>query len=96
MGVLYFALQSGSEYLFAAALPSTLPLSEPADMAIAVFAIAAFAAVTLLQSQMEAVGATSWGRALYVHLSHGLYVNTLANRLALRFWPLRANAPRVS
>ncbi len=96
VGVLYFALQAGSEHLFAGALPSTQPLSEPADMAIAVFAIAAFAGVTWLQSQMAAIGATSWGRALHVHLSHGLYVNTIANRLALRFWPLRANAPRLS
>ena len=96
VGVLYFALQAGSEHLFAGALPSTQPLSEPTDMAIAVFAIAAFAGVTWLQSQMAAIGATSWGRALHVHLSHGLYVNTIANRLALRFWPLRANAPRLS
>ena len=26
-------------------------------------------------------------QAAYVHLANGLYVNTLANRLVLRFWP---------
>ncbi len=91
VGVLYFGLQLGAEYLFSGALPQTLRLNTPADLAIVVTVIASFAIVTWLQSQMGAVAATPWGRALYVHLSHGLYVNTLANRLALRFWPARTS-----
>jgi NAD(P)H-quinone oxidoreductase subunit 5 len=96
VGALYFALQAGSEYLLADALPSTQPLNTPFDLAIVVAVIVAFATVTWLQSQMGAIGATRLGRVLYVHLSHGLYVNTLANRLALRFWPVRTRSVRAS
>ena len=31
-------------------------------------------------------GAPRW-QALYAHVSNGFYVNTLANRLAIRLWP---------
>ncbi|MEP7210170.1 MAG: hypothetical protein ABI740_04975, partial [Alphaproteobacteria bacterium] len=96
LGTIYFALQTGADHLFAGALPSTPSLTQPGKMAIGAFVIVAFAGVTWLQSQMGAISATPWGRALHVHLSHGLYVNTLANRLALRFWPARANAARAS
>lgn len=90
IGALYFGLQVGVERLLAGAVPSTAPLSGPFDLAILVMVIAAFAAVTLLQSQLGRVACTSWGQALYVHLSHGFYLNTIANRLALRLWPARA------
>jgi len=96
LGAIYFALQAGSDQLFAGTLPGTQSLTQPWNVAIAVFVIVAFAGVTWLQSQVGAISATPWGRALYVHLSHGLYVNTLANRLALRFWPVRAKAARAS
>ena len=96
VGALYFALQAGSEHLFGGTLPSTQPLSQAGDAALVVLVIVAFAAVTWLQSRMGEIGATPMGRALHVHLSHGLYVNTLANRLALRFWPVRNNAGRTS
>jgi NADH:ubiquinone oxidoreductase subunit 2 (subunit N) len=89
VGVLYFALQAGAGMLFASSLPATVPLSGSVDLAIVVAVIAAFAGVTLLQSQLGAVAKTAWGQAAYVHLSHGLYVNTIANRLALALWPAR-------
>ena len=90
VGVLYFALQAGAEALLAGSLPVTLPLSGPVDLAIVVAVIGCFAGVTLLQSQLGAVAKTTWGQALYVHLGHGLYVNTIANRLALALWPARS------
>lgn len=90
VGALYFALQSGAETLLASNLPATLPLSGPFDLAIVIAVVVAFAGVTLLQSQLGAVAKTAWGQAAYVHLSHGLYVNTIANRLALALWPARA------
>ena len=96
VGGIYFALQAGADHLFAGSLPASQSPPQPSDIAIVVFVIGAFAGVTWLQSQMGAIGATPWGRALHVHLSHGLYVNTLANRLALRFWPVRARAARAS
>lgn len=92
MGALYFALQAAAEFVFDPALPATQALAGPGELAFVILVVAAFAAVTWLQSQMGMIAATGWGRALYVHLSHGLYVNTFANRLALRFWPVRASA----
>ena len=96
VGALYFTLQAGTEHLFAGVLPTTKPLAGAFDFGIVAAVIFAFAGVTWLQGQMGSVVATPWGQAVYVHLSQGLYVNTLANRLALRFWPVRisaANAP---
>ena len=88
VGVLYFALQSGAETLLAGSLYATPP-SGSFDRVVSIAVIVAFAGVTLLQSQLGAVTRTPWGQAVYVHLSHGLYVNTIANRLALALWPVR-------
>lgn len=90
VGALYFALQIGVERVFAGSVPEAAPLTGAFDLAILVLVIASFAGVTVLQSQMGRVASTSWGQALYVHLSQGLYLNTIANRLALRLWPARA------
>lgn len=89
VGTLYFALQTGAEHLLAGSTPTTLPLSGPFDLAIVILVVASFAGVTLLQSQLGRVAASGWGQALYVHLAQGLYLNTIANRLALRLWPVR-------
>jgi NAD(P)H-quinone oxidoreductase subunit 5 len=87
---LYFALQRGSEWLFAGALPATRPLNGLLDLAIVASVIASFAGVTLLQSELRRARVSPFFQALYVHLANGLYVNTLANRWAVRFWPARA------
>lgn len=92
VGALYFALQTGVEHLLADSVPTALPLTSSFDLAIVILAVTSFAGVTLLQSQIGRVAATGWGQALYVHLSHGLYLNTIANRLALRLWPARTAA----
>ncbi|MDX2277216.1 MAG: proton-conducting transporter membrane subunit [Hyphomonadaceae bacterium] len=91
VGALYFALQVGVEHVLGDSVPATAPLTGAVDLALVGFVIVAFAGVTLLQSQLGRVAATGWGRALYVHLSQGLYLNTIANRLALRLWPARAS-----
>ncbi|MBL8530864.1 MAG: NADH-quinone oxidoreductase subunit L [Hyphomonadaceae bacterium] len=90
LGALYFGLQAGVEHVLGGSVPTTRPLMSAFDVALVSFVIAAFGGVTLLQSQLGRVAATRWGQALYVHLSHGLYLNTIANRLALRLWPARA------
>jgi NAD(P)H-quinone oxidoreductase subunit 5 len=89
---LYFALQRGSEWLLAGALPATRPLNGPLDLAIVAGVIASFAGVTLLQSELGRARVSPFFQALYVHLANGLYVNTLANRWAVRFWPARASS----
>lgn len=87
VGALYFGLQAVAERLLAGSVPAAAPLQGVFDLGLVLLVIAAFAAVAWLQSQMASLAATAWGRALYVHLAQGLYVNTIANRLALRLWP---------
>jgi len=91
VAIVYFALQLGAESMFASALPAPPALNEPIDLAITLLVIGAFAGVTWLQSQLGRANASPLGQALYVHLAQGLYVNTLANRLVLQWWPRSAN-----
>jgi NAD(P)H-quinone oxidoreductase subunit 5 len=87
VAVAYFGLQFAAEWLLAGSLPPTQALRGPFDLAIVAVVVLAFAAVTVLQSLLPGqAGAPGW-QALHVHLANGLYVNTLANRLVLRFWP---------
>lgn len=89
VGALYFALQAAAEYALAGAVAETRALQSAFDAFIVGFVVISFAAVTLAQSQLGWLSRHRLGRAAYVHLSNGLYTNTLANRWALRFWPLR-------
>ena len=83
----YFALQRGAAALTAGALPAVEPPRGAVDLAVIGAVVAGFAAVSVLQGRLPgAAGETRW-LALHVHLSNGLYVNTFANRLALRLWP---------
>jgi NAD(P)H-quinone oxidoreductase subunit 5 len=83
----YFALQFAVEHLLAGSLPPVQALRGPLDFVIVALVVLAFAAVTVLQSLLPGKAAEPRWQALYVHLANGLYVNTLANRLVLRFWP---------
>ena len=87
VAALWFALQAGAEHLFGAALAPTQALAGGIDLAIVVLVLAAFAAVTLLQTDLGArMRSPAWA-AFHVHLANGFYVNTLANRAAIRLWP---------
>jgi NAD(P)H-quinone oxidoreductase subunit 5 len=89
-GFTYFALQYGAEKLFAGSLPKMDPVRGPFGLAVVASVVLSFAAVTFLQGMVPRhAGAPRW-QALYVHVSNGLYVNTLANRLVLHFWPVPA------
>jgi NAD(P)H-quinone oxidoreductase subunit 5 len=61
----------------------------PLSTTIAVFVVVSFAAVTLFQNQMMRRAEAPFWIAAYVHLRQGLYLNTIANRLVLSFWPRR-------
>lgn len=87
VGALYFGLQAGVEYLLAGTVAETQPLQSTLDGLIIGLVILSFATVTFAQSQLGWLSRHPWGRIAYVHLAHGLYINTLANRWALRFWP---------
>ena len=94
VAALYFALQWAAAALLAGVLPPVAALRSTLDLVLLTTVIASFAAITLLQSQLPGhAGEPRW-QALYVHVSHGFYVNTVANRLVVRFWP--APPPRPS
>lgn len=86
-GAAYLALQLAAETLFAAALPPTVALRGPLDLAIIALIVMSFAAVTILQSLLPGIGGAGRWSVLYIHAANGFYVNTLANRLILRLWP---------
>jgi NAD(P)H-quinone oxidoreductase subunit 5 len=94
VSALYFLLQRASELMLHGAIAETQAVQNPLQMAAIVLIVLSFAAVTWLQSQLGWANAYRNGRALYVHLSQGLYVNTLCNRWALRFWPSRKSSPQ--
>jgi NAD(P)H-quinone oxidoreductase subunit 5 len=83
----YFSLQLGTEKLLAGSLPPTEGLRGPLDLAIVVGVVASFSVVTFCQGLLpRQAGEPRW-QAFYAHAANGLYVNTFANRLVLRFWP---------
>jgi len=87
-GGTYFGLQFAAEKLFAGALPRMETVRGPFGLAVVGAIVLSFAAVIFLQGMVPRnAGAPRW-QALYVHVSNGFYVNTLANRLVLRFWPV--------
>ena len=94
VGAAYFALQFMTDRMMAGALPPTQALRGPFDLAIVALVLISFAGVTLLQGLLPGAGASPTWQAIYAHVSNGLYVNTLANRWALRFWPAPPTAPK--
>lgn len=93
VAVSFFSLHAGVERLFEGSLPSVAPLRGPEDLALVLVVIVSFGAVTLFQSVMSRHATSPFWQAVYVHLSQGLYLNTLANRAMLKAWPRRAAAP---
>lgn len=87
VAVAYFGLQWAVEHVLAGSVPPVQALRGPLDLVIVTMVVLAFAAVTVFQSVLPGKSAAPRWQALYFHLANGLYVNTLANRLVLRFWP---------
>jgi NAD(P)H-quinone oxidoreductase subunit 5 len=87
VAVAYFALQAGMAWLVAGSVPAGHVFVAPVDIAIATLVVVSFAAVTLFQNQMARHSDQPFWAAAYVHLRHGLYLNTVANRLVLQLWP---------
>ena len=93
VAVVYFGLQIGAEALAGDSLPRTVAARGPLELAFTAAIVLAFALLTFLQGQVPRAAATPRWQAVYAHVSNGLYVNTIANRLVLRYWP---SAPRRS
>ncbi len=90
VAVVFFALHAAVEWLFSSSLPAAAPLRAPEDLALVLVVIGSFGAVILFQSVMARHATSPFWQAVYVHLSQGLYLNTLANRAMLRIWPRRS------
>jgi NAD(P)H-quinone oxidoreductase subunit 5 len=90
VAVAFFALHAAFEWIFSSSLPQSARLRSPEDLLLVVVVVVSFGAVTLFQSVMARHATSPFWQAVYVHLSQGLYLNTLANRAMLRIWPRRA------
>jgi NAD(P)H-quinone oxidoreductase subunit 5 len=95
VAVVYFSLQSLTELLLEGSLPPTQALRGPLDLAIVVAIILSFGIVTVFQGLLPGQSEQPKWEALYAHISNGLYVNTLANRWVLKFWPSPPAHPPV-
>jgi len=87
VAIVYFGLQIIVERVYAGALPTTDALRNPFGIGVVVFVVLSFAVVTFLQGLVPSESGTIRWQAFYAHVSNGFYVNTIANRLVLRFWP---------
>jgi NAD(P)H-quinone oxidoreductase subunit 5 len=58
--------------------------------------VLSFGAVTVFQNLLPGAGVPPRWESAYAHISNGLYVNTLANRWVLRFWPTPPPASRTA
>ena len=88
--VSYFALQTGAEWLTRGILPPTPPPG-PLEWALIVLAILSFGLVAVAQATFPLWAGHPAAAGLRVHLSNGLYVNALADRL-LGGWSERRGA----
>jgi NAD(P)H-quinone oxidoreductase subunit 5 len=71
----------------AGTLPTTQAVRGPIGVTIVTLVVLSFATVVILQSVIPRRAREPKWQALYAHVANGLYVNTLANRLVIQFWP---------
>lgn len=83
----FFALQWGVERWLGGSVPAVQASRGPVELAIVAGVVVSFVVLTVFQSRLARKAATPQWRGLYAHIHNGLYVNTLANRLVVRFWP---------
>ena len=76
----YLALQRVSEWLSAGTLPAA-PAAGPLEWALIVLALLSFGAVALAQSTLPLWSHHPAAQGLRVHLSNGLYINAIEDRL---------------
>ena len=92
IAVTYFGLQSCAEWMLRASLPATQAQRGPLGIAIVALLVLSFATVTFLLGLVPKQPRAPRWQALYAHISNGLYVNTLANRLVMSLWPTEPRA----
>jgi len=85
--IAYLALQRGSEWLTAGSLPPA-PAAGPLEWALILLSLFSFGAVALAQSTLPLWSHHPAAQGLRIHLSNGLYINAIEDRL-LRGWSRR-------
>jgi NAD(P)H-quinone oxidoreductase subunit 5 len=83
----YFALQRSSEWLMSGTLPAT-PAPGPLEWALIVLAVLSFGLVAIAQAMFPLWAYHPAAAGLRVHLSNGLYVNAVVDRM-LGGWSIR-------
>lgn len=90
------AAYAAGQGIFASLLPPTSALPREPDAFAVITALTVVAMMTILvclQLRLPAQGRSpAWARA-YAHVSNGFYLNTIANRWVLRFWPASPARP---
>ncbi len=86
----YFALQTFAEYLMAGTLPAT-PAPGPLEWALIVLALISFGLVAIAQSLFPLWAYHPASAGLRVHLSNGLYINAVFDKL-LRGWSIKQSS----
>ena len=76
----YFSLHAASERLLADVLPRFVPDRHPFEYALMAFVALLFLGVLVVQTQLPAWADRPGLRALYVHLSRGLYLGAWSDR----------------
>lgn len=85
--VAYVGLTAAFRALLGGAVAADVAARSPTDMLLPALTVALFALAAFVQSQLGALSAHPFGRALYVHLANGLYVNAWLNRQFDRWTP---------
>jgi NAD(P)H-quinone oxidoreductase subunit 5 len=88
----YAVLQRISAQLLSGAVPADPIPRGTFDVAIVAIVLLSFGLVIVWQSVLPGNRGTPRWQALQVHVSNGLYVNTLTNRLIVRWWPAGSEA----
>ncbi|HLL06371.1 MAG TPA: NADH-quinone oxidoreductase subunit L [Myxococcaceae bacterium] len=83
----YFALQRGASHVLGPVLPAAPAASAFGFMLAGLIALC-FGAVMVLQAALKEGPAHPRLQAFYVHLFNGFYLNTRADQLVRRLWPV--------
>jgi len=76
----FFTLEVVGAWLLTDAVTTRSP-ADAVTLTVMGIAVVLFVLVTLLYTFLPAIAETAAGRAMYVHLKHGFYANTLLDRL---------------
>lgn len=92
---LFYGLQLLVSSVFVGPLAQESAELEWTGLFLRLTVVFAFSVVAIVQMILPHARSGDFWIKIYVHLSNGLYINTLANQLAIRFWPSAAPRSKV-